>query len=74
MALGYLAEAHSVLEEFDKAAEALQFAASQPGASEENHLNLNQFYLRRFRAGLRGVAVHDHRLGLLLPASGPCLA
>ncbi len=47
--LGYLAEAHSVLEEFDKAAEVLQFAASQPGAVEEDHLNLIRFYLRRFR-------------------------
>jgi tetratricopeptide (TPR) repeat protein len=47
--LGYLAEAHSVLEEFDKAAEVLQFVASQPGATEEDHLNLIRFYLRRFR-------------------------
>ncbi len=48
--LGYLAEAHSALEEFDRAAGALQFAASHPGATEEDHLNLIKFYLRRFRA------------------------
>jgi len=48
--LGYLAEAYSVVEQFDKAAEALQFAATQPGSTDQDHLGLIKFYLRRFRA------------------------
>ncbi len=47
-ALGYLAEAHASLQEFDKAAEALQLAASVPKAPPEAQLALTQFYLRRF--------------------------
>jgi tetratricopeptide (TPR) repeat protein len=50
MALGYLAEAHSALGQFDKAVEALQLSALQPGASEQNRFDLIKFYLRRFRA------------------------
>lgn len=48
--LGYLAEAYSVVEQFDKAAEALQFVATQPGSTKQDQLSLIKFYLRRFRA------------------------
>jgi tetratricopeptide (TPR) repeat protein len=48
--LGYLAEAYSAVEQFDKAAEALQFVATQPGSTDQDHLSLLKFYLRRFRA------------------------
>lgn len=47
--LGYLAEAYSAVDRFDKTAETLQFAASQPGSGEQNDLGLIKFYLRRFR-------------------------
>ncbi|MCI0627401.1 MAG: tetratricopeptide repeat protein [Acidobacteria bacterium] len=49
-ALGYLAEAHAALQQFDQAAQALRVAATQSGASSQARLALIQFYLRRFRA------------------------
>lgn len=47
-ALGYLAEAYATLNQFDRAVEALQSAASSASDSAESRLTLVQFYLRRF--------------------------
>jgi Flp pilus assembly protein TadD len=49
-ALGYLAEAHSELQQFDQAAELLQRAAAYSDVPLQQRLPLIQFYLQRFRA------------------------
>jgi tetratricopeptide (TPR) repeat protein len=60
--LGYLAEAYSFLEQFDKAVEALHLTTSNSEASSQTNLSLVHFYLHRFHALAQ--ELRSSRLGL----------